>query len=195
MINLIFGIFIIIGIIFSIFNGNFSNMSNVIVKSASDTFNIITGLFPLMALWLGIMNIAFVSGLLKKLTNLLKPLLKFLFPDVPSDDIALEYVSSNVIMNMFGLGNAATPMGIKALKALKKLNNDSETASDSMITFLVLNTTGFTIIPTSIISYRLIYGSANPSAITPICLIASLLGSIVGILINLILRRVFKWHS
>ena len=195
MINLIFGIFIIIGIIFSIFNGNFSNMSNVIVKSASDTFNIITGWFPLMALWLGIMNIAFVSGLLKKLTNLLKPLLKFLFPDVPSDDIALEYVSSNVIMNMFGLGNAATPMGIKALKALKKLNNDSETASDSMITFLVLNTTGFTIIPTSIISYRLIYGSANPSAITPICLIASLLGSIVGILINLILRRVFKWHS
>ena len=195
MINLIFGFFIIIGIIFSIFSGNFSNMSNVIVKSASDTFNIITGLFPLMALWLGIMNIAFVSGLLKKLTNMLKPLLKFLFPEVPSNDVALEYVSSNVIMNMFGLGNAATPMGIKALKALKKLNNDSETASDSMITFLVLNTTGFTIIPTSIISYRLIYGSTNPSAITPICIIASLLGSIVGILINLILRRVFKWHS
>ena len=195
MINLIFGFFIIIGIIFSIFSGNFSNMSNVIVKSASDTFNIITGLFPLMALWLGIMNIAFVSGLLKKLTNMLKPLLKFLFPDVPSNNVALEYVSSNVIMNMFGLGNAATPMGIKALKALKKLNNDSETASDSMITFLVLNTTGFTIIPTSIISYRLIYGSTNPSAITPICIIASLLGSIVGILINLILRRVFKWHS
>lgn len=195
MINLIFGIFIIIGIIFAIFTGNFSNMSNVIVKSASDTFNIITGLFPLMALWLGIMNIAFKSGLLKKLIKLLRPLLKFLFPDVPKDHESLEYISSNIIMNMFGLGNAATPMGIKALKSLKELNNNSETASDSMITFLVLNTTGFTIIPTTIISYRLMYGSSNPSAITPICIIASLLGTIVGIIINIILRRLFRWHS
>lgn len=195
MISLIFGLFIIIGIVFSIFSGNIGNMSNVIVKSASDTFNIITGLFPLMALWLGIMNIASKSGFLKKLTHLLRPILNLLFPDVPKDSKALEYVSSNIIMNMFGLGNAATPMGIKALKSLKELNNNSDTASDSMITFLVLNTTGFTIIPTTIISYRLMYGSANPSAITPICIIASLLGSIVGILINLVLKKVFRWHS
>ena len=184
MINLIFGIFIIIGIAFSLITGNFNNMSNVIVKSASDTFNIITGLLPLMALWLGIMNIAFKSGLLKKLIKLLRPLLKFLFPDIPKDHESLEYISSNMIMNMFGLGNAATPMGIKALKSLKELKHNSETASDSMITFLVLNTTGFTIIPTTIISYRLMYGSANPSAITPICIIASLLGTIAGIIIN-----------
>ncbi len=195
MINLLFGIFIVLGIIFSFFTGNLSNMSNVIVKSASDTFNIITALFPLMALWLGIMNIASKSGFLKKLAHLLRPILKFLFPDIPKDHESLEYISSNVIMNMFGLGNAATPMGIKALKSLKELNNNSTTASDSMITFLVLNTTGFTIIPTTIISYRLMYGSSNPSAITPICIIASLLGSIVGILINLIMRKVFKWHS
>ena len=195
MINLIFGIFIIIGIAFSLITGNFNNMSNVIVKSASDTFNIITGLLPLMALWLGIMNIAFKSGLLKKLIKLLRPLLKFLFPDIPKDHESLEYISSNMIMNMFGLGNAATPMGIKALKSLKELKHNSETASDSMITFLVLNTTGFTIIPTTIISYRLMYGSANPSAITPICIIASLLGTIAGIIINLILRRLFRWHS
>lgn len=195
MINLIFGIFIIVGLIFSIISNNFGNMSNVIVKSASDTFNIITGLFPLMALWLGIMNIASKSGLLKKFTKMLRPLLSFLFPDVPKDHESLEYVSSNIIMNMFGLGNAATPMGIKALKSLKELNNNSDTASDSMITFLVLNTTGFTIIPTTIIAYRMMYGSTNPSAITPICILASLLGSIVGIIINIILRRLNKWHS
>ena len=195
MINLIFGIFILVGIIFSLFSGSIGDMSNVIVKSASDTFNIITGLFPLMALWLGIMNIAAKSGLLKKFTKFLQPLLRFLFPDIDPKHESLEYISSNIIMNMFGLGNAATPMGIKALKSLKELNNNSDTASDSMITFLVLNTTGFTIIPTTIISYRLIYGSSNPSAITPICIIASFLGTISGILINLILRRVFKWHS
>ena len=194
MINLLFGFFIIIGIIFSLFTGNFTNMSNVIVKSASDTFSIITGLFPLMALWLGIMNIASTSGLLNKFTILLKPILKFLFPDIPHNHKSLEYISSNIIMNMFGLGNAATPMGIKALKSMKELNNDSDTASDSMITFLVLNTTGFTIIPTRIISYRLMYGSANPNAITPICIIASFLATLVGIVINIIMRR-FKWHS
>ena len=195
MINLIFGFFIIIGIIFSLFTGNFGNMSNVIVKSASDTFTIITGLFPLMALWLGIMNIASVSGLLRKFTLMLKPLLKFLFPNIPNSHKSLEYISSNIIMNMFGLGNAATPMGIKALKSMKELNNNSTTASDSMITFLVLNTTGFTLIPTTIISYRMMYGSPNPSAITPICIIASLLGSICGIIINIIIRRISKWHS
>lgn len=195
MINLIFGFFIIIGIVVSIFTGNFSDMSNVIVKSATDTFNIITGLFPLMALWLGIMNIASQSGLLHKITILFKPLLRFLFPDIKDGDESLEYISSNIIMNMFGLGNAATPVGIKALKSLKKLNNDSDTASDSMITFLILNTTGFTIIPTRIISYRLMYGSANPSLITPICIISSLLSTIVGIILNMIFRRIYKWRS
>ncbi len=195
MINLLFGIFIIIGIIFSLTNGTFSNMSNVIVKSATDTFNIITGLFPLMALWLGIMNIASKSGFLKKIANILSPLFKLLFPTVPKDHESLEYISSNVIMNMFGLGNAATPMGIKALKSLKKLNNDNLAASDSMITFLILNTTGFTIIPTRIISYRLMYGSSNPSAITPICIVASLLATIVGIILNVIIRRISKWRS
>ncbi len=195
MINIIFGLFIIIGIVFSIFTGSYNIISNTIVKSASDTFTIITGLFPLMALWLGIMNIASKSGLLTKFTKLLRPLLSFLFPEVPKSHKSLEYISSNIIMNMFGLGNAATPAGIKALKSLKELNNNSETASDSMITFLVLNTTGFTIIPTTILSYRLMYGSTNPNAITPICIIASLLGTIVGVIINLILRRLFKWHS
>ncbi len=193
MINLLFGIFIVLGIIFSFFTGNLSNMSNVIVKSASDTFNIITALFPLMALWLGIMNIASKSGFLKKLAHLLRPILKFLFPNIPKDHESLEYISSNVIMNMFGLGNAATPMGIKALKSMKELNHNSNTASDSMITFLILNTTGFTIIPTRIISYRMMYGSANPSAITPICIVASLLATIVGIIINIIMRRV-RWR-
>ena len=98
MISLIFGIFILLGILFSFFTGNFGNMSNVIVKSATDTFNIITGLFPLMALWLGIMNIAFKSGLLKKFTNVLKPLLKFLFPNIDPNHESLEYISSNIIM-------------------------------------------------------------------------------------------------
>ena len=194
MINKIFGFFIIVGIIFSVFNGTYNDMANAILKSASDTFSIVTGLLPIMALWLGIMNIASKSGLLNKFAKLIRPVLKILFPDIPKNHKSLEYISSNIIMNMFGLGNAATPMGIKAMKSLKELSN-SDVASDSMITFLILNTTGFTIIPTTIISYRVLYGSTNPSAIIPMSVIASLLSLIIGIIINIIMRRIDRWES
>ena len=97
-------------------------------------------------------------------------------------------------MNMFGLGNAATPMGIKAMESMKELSNSDE-ASDSMITFLILNTTGFTIIPTTIISYRMLYHSTNPSAIIPICIISSFISLTIGIIINMIIRRIYRCGS
>lgn len=191
MINKIFGFLIIIGIIFSFVTGNQNEIINQILGSADTSFNMITKIFPLMALWLGIMNIAQASGLLDKFTKLLKPLLKFLFPTIPPNHESLNYISANMLANMFGLGNASTPMGIKAMKSLQSLNN-SDTASDSMITFLMLNTIGFTIVPTTIISLRMAYKSVNPSSIIPLCLLTSCLSLIFGILINVLFRKWYK---
>ena len=189
MISIIFGFFIIMGVIYSIFNGTYIDVSNSILKSASDTFKIITTMLPVMALWLGITNIAHQSGLLNKLSKLLKPVLNILFKNV--DDETYEYISSNIVMNMFGLGNAATPMGIKAMEKLKK----SDVATDDMITFLILNTVGFTIIPTTVISYRLLYGSVNPNLIIPLSLLSSFLSLVVGLILNKIIRGLYKWQS
>ena len=149
MINVIFSLLTVIGIIYSLLVGRANNISNIILGSASKTFELAVNIFAFMALWLGIINIANKSGLLDKVTYLLKPLLKKIFPEIPENHESLNYISTNFVANMFGLGNAATPFAIKAMKSLKELNN-RDVASNSMITFLILNTAGLTIIPTTI---------------------------------------------
>src|SRR5574344_87365 len=188
MLDIIFGIFIVSGIIFSIITCN-NNMSNIILASGTDTLETIIKLFPLLALWLGIMNIAESSGLLNYLTKLLNPIIKLLFKNIPKDSKALEYIIANMVVTMFGLGNAATPFSIKAMKELKNISK-SDKASDDMITFMILNTTGFTLIPTTVLSLRTT--SSNPSIIIPICILVSILSLLLGIIINLIMRRINK---
>lgn len=141
-------------------------------------------IFPLVALWLGIMNIAKESGLLKKVSKLIYPILHKIFPDIPKGHEAFGYISSNIIANMFGLGNAATPFGLKAMKSLQSLNKNKEEASRSMITFLVINTCGLCIIPTTIISLRMLYDSKDPSFIMIPCLIVSVISLIFGLVID-----------
>ena len=141
-------------------------------------------IFPVMALWLGIMKIAEKSGLLKKLSILLSPILGKLFPELPKDHEAISLMASNIISNMAGLGSAATPFGLKAMKSLDRVNKKKDTASRSMITFLVLNTSGVTIIPTTIISLRLMYGSISPTEIVLPCIIATFFSSLFGLLFD-----------
>ena len=154
MVNKIWGFFIIIGIIFCLFTDNVDVINNEILNSCKTALDMTFKIFPVMALWLGIAKIAEVSGLLKKLSLKLSGILKFIFPEIPKGHQSLSYISSNIIANMFGLGNAATPFGLKAMQSLQELNTKKDTASRSMITFLVLNTSGVTIIPTTIISLR-----------------------------------------
>ena len=149
----------------------------------------IVKIFPVMALWMGIMNIAKESGLLTKFSNLLSPILGKLFPEIPKEHPSLSFIASNVVANMFGLGNAATPFGLKAMKSLQEINPKKDTASRSMITFLVLNTSGVTIIPTTIISLRMMYGSANPTEIVSACIIATVLSTIGGLIIDRIIAK------
>ena len=189
MVNKIWSFFIIIGIIFCLFTDNVDVINNEILNSCKTALDMTFKIFPVMALWLGIAKIAEVSGLLKKLSLKLSGILKFIFPEIPKGHQSLSYISSNIIANMFGLGNAATPFGLKAMQSLQELNTKKDTASRSMITFLVLNTSGVTIIPTTIISLRMMYGSVDPTGIVFPCIIITFTSTFIGLIIDRILAR------
>jgi len=184
MINYIWAFFIIIGIVYGIFTGNIQNINNTLINSGTNAIEMIFKLIPLMCLWLGIMNIAKDSGLIDILAKKLNRILKILFPEIPENHEALTYISSNIILNMLGVGNAATPFGLKAMKEMQKLNNNKDIASRSMITFLVINTSSVTIIPTTIISFRILNNSLNPTAIVPLCIITTIVSCLFGILLD-----------
>ena len=182
MIKYIFASFFIIGILYSLFTN--TNISNEMLLASSKSIELIFTIIPIMCLWLGIMNIAKKSGLLEKLAKKITPILKLIFPEIPKDNPAFSYISINIIMNMLGVGNAATPFGLKAMKELQQLNNNKDTASRSMITFIVLNTAAITIIPTTIISLRILNKSINPMEIVPYIIITSSLSCLIGLIID-----------
>ena len=186
MINKIWASFIIIGITYSILTNNIELISTEIIKSTETSLNMITKIFPVMALWLGLMKIAEESGLLKKISKLLSPIITKIFPEIPNNHESISLITTNVVANLFGLGNAATPIGLKTMKSLQELNKKEE-ASHSMITFLVLNTTGLTIIPTTILSLNM--NSKNPTEIIFPCFLASLSATIGGLIVDRIFQR------
>ena len=191
MINYLFASFFIIGIIYSLITNN-TTISSEMLLASKNSIDLILSLTPVICLWFGIMSIAKKSGLLDKLAKLLTPILKILFPEIPKDSPCFTYIGTNIIMNMLGLGNAATPFGLKAIKEMQALNKKKDTATRSMITLLVINTASVTIIPTTIISLRMLYGSINPESIIPYIIITSTLSMMIGLLIDRILYRVMK---
>lgn len=189
MINKIWAFFIIVGSVFCIITGKMDVLNSEILNSAKNSLDMVIQLFPVMALWLGIMNIAKVSGLLNKFANFLSPILRKLFPEIPKGHESLSYIASNIAINMAGLGSAATPFGLKAMKSLEEINPKKDTASRSMITFLVLNTSGVTLIPTTIISLRMMYNSSDPTAIVFACILATMCSTIGGLIIDRLVGR------
>ncbi len=189
MVNKIWGFFIISGICFCFLTGQLELLNKQILDSTKQSFDMVIQILPVMALWMGIMNIATVSGLLKKMAYRLSPFLTKLFPEIPKGHESLSYIASNIIVNLFGLGNAATPFGLKAMKSLQTINPKKDTASRSMITFLVLNTSGMTIVPTTIISLRMLHKSVNPTEIVFPCIIATMCATIAGLFLDRILAR------
>lgn len=183
MINYLWGIFIIIGVIFGLLKGN-NNVANSILTSGSKGIEMILSLVPLMCLWLGTMKIASASGLLEIISKKLSKVVRIIFPEIPEGDPSIGYISSNIVMNMLGLGNAATPFGLKAMSELKRLNNNSDVASRSMITFLVLNTASVTIIPTTVISLRILNGSTSPTEIVLVTIITTFLSTFIALLLD-----------
>lgn len=184
MVNYIWVFMTIIGIVFAMFNGTIGAVNKAVFDGAKEAVTLCIGLISVLVFWLGMMRIAEESGLLEKLTKLFRPLVKRLFPEVPPNHPAMGYILSNMISNMFGLGNAATPLGIKAMEELKKLNGGKNSASRSMITFLAINTASITIIPTTVIAIRMTYHSVSPTEIVVPTIITTILSAIGAVLID-----------
>jgi spore maturation protein A len=184
MVNYIWVGMTIIGLIFAVINGKMQEVNEAIFQSANEAVTLCIGLVSILVFWLGIMRIAQDSGLLDKLAWLFRPIVKRLFPEVPADHPAMGYILSNMMANMFGLGNAATPLGIKAMEQLKELNGGRDYASRSMITFLAINTSSLTIIPTTVIAIRMNYESASPTEIVGPTLVATFLSTLGAIMID-----------
>ena len=192
MINIIWIILISIGIIYGVLTNNLEVVNNTIVDSTKVSLDMLLKIFPVLALWMGLTKIAEKSGLLHSLSLKLSPLLNKLFPEIPNGHESLGLIASNVISNIFGLGSAATPFGLKAMSSLQKLNKNKKVASRSMITFLVLNTSGLTLIPTTIISLRMMHSSTNPTIIVFACILSTTFSTVGGLIIDRILARRYK---
>lgn len=163
MLNYLWGFMIAAGISYGVVTGNVNAIGNGALESAQSAVELCITMAGVMGLWCGIMEIGRSSGLIEGLTRKMKPIIHFLFPNIPSNHKAVEYISTNFIANILGLGWAATPAGLKAMEELSKLNGHRESASNEMCTFLVLNISSLQLIPVNIIAYRSQYGSVNPA--------------------------------
>jgi spore maturation protein A len=172
------------GIVVGAINGRMEEVSTAVLKSAENSVDTVIKLIGPMSLWLGLMKVAEEAELTKLLANLFKPIARFLFPKVPADHPALAAIVMNLTANMLGLGNSATPLGIKAMNQLQKLNPTKETASDAMCTFLVVNTSSVTLIPSTILALRVGAGSTSPTEIIGTTLFATTCSTIAGLLAN-----------
>ena len=170
-----------IGIVGSIIFDNLGELNKVILTEASRGVEFAISLAGVMALWMGIMNIAKDSGLIEKIGNKLNPLMKKLFPSVPSGHKAMSYMVMNIALNMVGAGNGATAFGLKAMGELQTLNNKKDTASNDMVMFLVINISSIQIIPFTMLKVRMDLGSQNPGEIILTTLFATIISTIVAI--------------
>ncbi|SFS91865.1 nucleoside recognition domain-containing protein [Marininema halotolerans] len=184
MVNYIWLFMIVSGVVAGAIQGELDLVTMAALKGAKDGVAVCLGLISILVFWLGMMRIAEDAGLLQKLAKLLNPVVRFLFPGVPKGHPALGYILSNMSANLFGLGNAATPMGLKAMEELQKLNPDPKTATPAMCTLLAINTSSLTLIPTTIIGMRMEHGSANPTDIIGTTIFATLCSTIVAILLD-----------
>lgn len=188
MMNWIWFILIAFSVVFGIFNGRINDVSQAAFKGAENAVSLFIVLLGCMCLWNGIMKIADAGGLTKVLAKLLSPITKKLFPDVKPQSEGMKAICMNIAANFLGLGNAATPFGLKAMSEMSKHAPDKKTATDSMAMFIVINTASLQLIPTTIAVIRLKYGSVNPFDILPCVWIASIVTLISGITMAKILE-------
>ncbi len=192
MINYIFGIFIVLGVVYSFISGNINAVNDSLITSGDTAISMIIKMIPLLCLWLGIMKIAEESGLIKKISSLLSKFIHLLFPELKKNSNSISYIATSIAMNMLGLGNAATPFSLKAMKSMQEDNSNKAVASRSMITFLVINTASVTIIPTTIISIRSLNNSGNPTEIIPACIITTFLSCFLALVFDRIFYYVWR---
>lgn len=191
MLNKIWPFFIIVAFAFAIYTGNISNVNTAIFSSAEQTVSLCITLLGTMCLWNGIMNIAVKTSLISKLTKFMKPFINFLFPDLKTDEKISEQVSMNIIANILGLGNASTPLGLKAISSMQEKNTNKKILTNSMAMFILVNTASLQIIPTTVIAIRSSLGSAEPSKIILAVWVATIAAFVTAIFFGKILSKKF----
>lgn len=182
MLNYIWTGMLVIGFIFGIINGRVSEVTKAAVDSAGRAIELAIALLGIMCLWTGLMAIAEKSGGIRFISRLFRPVLRILFPGIPKNHPAMGAIVMNLSANFLGLGNAATPLGLKAMNELQKLNPEKSRATDAMCMFLVLNTAAVQLIPSTVIAIRTDAGSASPAEIITAVWIASVCATIAGII-------------
>ncbi|SES62190.1 nucleoside recognition domain-containing protein [Anaerobranca gottschalkii] len=192
MVNKIWFFFIVIGILVAAVKGEIGLVTSTLLNSAEKGVTVAFGLISILTFWLGIMKLIERSGLINIFIKLLKPFVKFLFPDVPSSHPAMSSILMNISANLLGMGSAATPLGLKAMEQLQQLNEDKETASDAMCTFLAINTSSLTIIPTTVIALRMATGSTDPTRIVGTTIVATFCSSFVAISLDRFFRKLYR---
>lgn len=188
MLHYIWGGMIMIAVLFGAVNGKLGVIGAAAIEQAKEATNLTLILMGTMGVWLGFMKIAEASGLIQILTKKLKPFLHWLFPQIPKKHKSLDSIAMNLIANFLGLGSAATPFGLKAMEELQEINQNKDTASNSMIMFLVVNISSVQLLPINIIAYRVQFGSANPAEIIGPAILATIISTFVGIIMT-------KWYE
>jgi len=188
MLNYIWSAMILISFVVAAFNGRLEQTAQAALDSAGTAVEMSIGLLGIMCLWTGLMGIANESGLIKIIARLIRPITRLLFPQLPQSSPAVGAIVMNMVANMMGLSNAATPLGLKAMKELQKLNNGSDTASNAMCMFVVINTASIQIIPSTVIALRSSAGSGNPFEIIVPVWIVSLCALAVGVTLSKVLQ-------
>lgn len=189
MLNIMWPIFIIISYIYAIFTGNVEKINNSVFESCESAVQLSITFLGTMCLWSGIMQIAKKTTLVDKLTKFLTPVMKLLFPDIKKDSNVHKEISMNMVANILGLGNAATPLGLKAMKSLQKENSKKDTLTNSMAMFIIINTASIQLIPTTVIAIRSSLGSTNPTSIIIPVWIATICAAIAGVTTAKILMK------
>ena len=177
---------IVIGIAIAAFQGKIGNVGTAAIDSSKEAVMLCITMLGVMSMWTGIMNVAKKAGLIDAMTRALRPVLRFLFPDIPREHEANEYIAANIIANVLGLGWAATPYGLKAMAALRECQKENgetgNVASADMCTFLIINISSLQLIPVNIIAFRSQYGSVNPAEIIGPAILATVISTITAVI-------------
>lgn len=199
MLNFVWAAMILVGIVYAVLTGNVDALTDAVLDSAGEGISLCITMAGVMAFWMGLMEIGQEAGLVDKLTGLIQPLLKLLFPRIPKGHKSLDYIATNMVANVLGLGWACTPAGLKGMEALAELERERgnpeysgeqfRTASDEMCTFLIVNISSLQLIPVNIIAYRSQYGSTNPAGIVGPAIVATLISSLAAMVFCVVKNR------
>lgn len=205
MLNYLWGFMILIGIVTGALNGRIAEVGTAAVDSSKEAVTLCLTMLGVMSFWMGLMEVGSAAGIIESLTRKLNPVIRFLFPNIPKNHPANEFIASNMIANVLGLGWAATPAGLKAMDELGKLEEDRRNgrikgpvqkkgvASNEMCTFLIINISSLQLIPVNIIAYRSQYGSVNPAGIVGAGIVATLVSTLAGVVYCKVMDR--RWRG